>query len=340
MAKEKKVVALALQGGGTHGAFTWGVLDALMEDGRIEVEGLSGTSAGGMNSVAFAQGYIKGGAEGAREEVKRFWKMIEEASKTSPLRPSPMDEMMGSHTLRGSPLYLWMNLMGGFLSPYQTNPLNINPLKDMVRSFFDFDLLRKATNPKIFLCATHVKSGKLKIFTGKELTEEAMLASACLPFLFQAVEVDGDFYWDGGFSGNPAIYPLIYNCKTKDIIVVQLTQSYRDEVPTTAAAITDRHKEITYNSCLLREMRAIYFITQLIERGAITDKSVKKLNMHLIRNKGVFDELDLSTALNTQPNFLEHLFQAGQATGREWIKENFKDIGVKSTANIEADFVD
>lgn len=339
MSNKPKKIAIGLQGGGSHGAFSWGVLDALLEDDRIEIVGLSGTSAGGMNAAALLQGYNKGGRDGAREELRRFWQMVYARSADLSLKPSPLNSMLGSHSLRGSPLYAWMNMLRDFYSPYEFNPLDVNPLKYLVSDFFDMDILHKPSNIKIFLCATHVKSGKLHVFKDKELTKEALLASACLPTLFRAVEVNGEYYWDGGYVGNPAIHPLIYNCPTKDMVVIQLTQSYRELLPTSADAIMDRYQEITYNSCLMHEMRAIHFISKLVERGVVTDDSIKALNIHIIRDNDFFAELDLSTALNTEWKFLNQLFEAGRRSGLRWLDEHYEDIGHRSSAKLEEDFI-
>lgn len=335
----KKRIAIALQGGGSHGSFTWGVLDALLEEDNLEIAGLSGTSAGAMNSTALLQGYLKGGAKGAQKELKAFWHGMAEASAKTGMKSNPFDPFNKPFSLRGTPQYEFLGLMSNFFSPYELNPLDINPLRDFVEDFFDFDLIQKSKDMQVFLCATHVRSGKLKIFTGKEVCENALLASACLPTLFKAVEVKGDFYWDGGFIGNPAIYPLIYNTDAKDVVVIQLRQAFRDTIPKTAADISDRHKEITFNSCLVREMRAIHFITSLIDKGSIKDPDIQRLNMHLIRNEDIAGGIDMSSALNTEKDFFDYMFKEGQKTGKAWLKKNFKSIGVQSTAEIEQDFV-
>lgn len=339
MDKKAKKIAIGLQGGGSHGAFSWGVLDALLEEDRLDIVGLSGTSAGGMNAAAVLQGFNKGGREGAREELRRFWKMVHNRSADLSPKPSPINSMLGNHSLRGSPMYAWMNMMRDFYSPYEFNPLDLNPLKYLVHDFFDMDILHQPSKLKIFLCATHVKSGKLHIFKGKDLTKEALLASSCLPTLFRAVEVNGELYWDGGYVGNPALHPLIYSCPTKDIAIIQLTQSRREHLPTTADSIMDRYQEITYNSCLMHEIRAIHFISKLVERGMILDKSIKALNLHIIRDNDFFAELDLSTALNTDWNFLLQLFEAGRNSGKRWLEEHYDDIGHRSSAKLEEDFI-
>lgn len=338
--KKRKRVALALQGGGAHGAFTWGVLDALLEDGRLEIEGISGTSAGGMNAVAFIQGYMKGKEEGARAELRKFWKTISDNGATSPFKPSLYNQLTGNPNLGDSPGYAMMGLLQGMFSPYQMNPFNINPLETFAKSFFEFERLSHFKDIKLFLCATHVNTGKLKIFRLEELRVEVLLASACLPFLFQAVEINGEHYWDGGFVGNPAIYPLIYECDTPDVMVIQLTAMHREGLPKTAREIIDRHKEITYNACLMREMRSINFISKLRDDGLLDPKKIKRLNIHLIRNAETFSELEISSALNTDWSFLEHLYNEGRKTGKDWLEQHYDDIGVRTTAQIQQDFVE
>ena len=338
-ASSPKKISLALQGGGAHGAFTWGVLDYLLEDGRLEIEGLSGTSAGGMNAVALAQGLLKGGREGARAEMRRFWRAVADFGAfgsdfkalfpgEKPFGASPED-----------PMQTFTRLMQNVMSPYQMNPLNVNPLRDLVETFFDFDILQSAKDLKLFLCATHINTGKLKLFTLDTLTPQKILASACLPFLFQAVEVDGENYWDGGFVGNPAIYPLIYACETASIMIVQLTVMNRNRLPLTAHEVIERHKEITYNACLMREMRMIDFVTDLIEKGVIKDPNIKRLNIHLIRNEKFFSTIDLSSAMNTNWHFMELLFQTGRKTAKAWLEDNYQHIGVRHSTNLHKEFV-
>ncbi|MBP6985564.1 MAG: patatin-like phospholipase family protein [Alphaproteobacteria bacterium] len=339
MRQQVKKIALGLQGGGSHGAFTWGVLDALLEDTRIEIIGISGTSAGGMNAAALLQGYNKNGREGARAEMRRFWKLLSARTNLNPFKTNLIQMFTGNHSLRGSPSYAWMNMLRETYSPYDLNPMDINPLRDLVHDFFDCSLLHQPSKLKLFLCATHVKSGKLHIFKGKKITEEALLASACLPNIFKAVEIDGEHYWDGGYVGNPALFPLIYNCPTKDIAIIQLMTSFREDLPKQKEAICDRHKEITYNACLLREIRAIHLISTLVERKVITDKSFKNIHLHLIRNNELFKNLDLSTTMNTEWSFIEYLFEAGYTSGKSWLMENYDRIGVSSSADIERDFI-
>ncbi|MEN8236038.1 MAG: patatin-like phospholipase family protein [Pseudomonadota bacterium] len=335
-----KSIALALQGGGSHGAFTWGVLDALLEDGRIDIEGVSGTSAGGMNGAALMQGLVKGGKTQARKELKHFWEGMHDTAALNPFHSSLFTGLTGTHNLGHSPFYQAMTLVRHTFSPYEFNPLNMNILKDFIDEFFDFSMLRDMRKVKLFLCATHLETGKLKIFKGRDLSKKALLASACLPFIFQAIEIKGQHYWDGGYIGNPAMFPLAYNCATRDILVVQLTRGRRNKLPKTAEEIYNRHREITYNSSLVREMRVLNFISKLVDRGSVTDKSIKSMHIHVIRNREVFRDLDLSSAMNTDWGFLLHLFETGRATAKDWLQSHFDDVGVRTTANLEEDFIE
>lgn len=321
--KEKKKVAIALQGGGAHGAFAWGVMDRLLEEDDLYIEGASGTSAGGMNSASIIDGVIHGGNAGAKAKLNDYWKgMAEMCKKMSPYQTSPIDKYNKYYNLDRAPGPMLMNFLGSFLSPYQMNPTNYNPLEEYCRSFFDFQGIRENKEHKIFLGATHVKTGKVKIFSNDQFCPDALMASACLPFMYQAVQVDGEYYWDGGYVANPAIYPLIYNCEAKDIILIQLTRTHCSEIPTTHAAIQDRYKEITYNNCLVREMRAVHLITKMIDQGIIKDPSVKRVNMHLIKNEDAFRGLNLSSALNSDWEFLQMLKEAGRSTADNWLKAN------------------
>jgi NTE family protein len=335
----RKKISLALQGGGSHGAYTWGVLDSIFEDGRLDVEGVCGTSAGGMNATATAQGLIKGGLEGAREYLGKLWTKIGEEGAKSPLKPDPIKKMVQNFDISHSPGFLMMQFMSGILSPYQLNPTGPHPLEGTITELFDFKSLQNSQNHKLFLCATHVATGKLKIFKGKELTKDAVLASACVPTLFKAIEVDGEFYWDGGFIGNPAIYPLIYDCETPDILVIQIRRVHDGTIPITANAIQNRLGEITQNSCLTREMRAISFVTKLIDDGVIPAGKMKRLHMHLIRDDAFFGGIDRTTGFCADPDFLQYLYKAGRRTGKKWITENFDKIGKQTTAQIESDFI-
>ncbi len=333
-ATQKKTINLALQGGGAHGAFTWGVCDRLLEDPRVEIEGITGSSAGAMNAAVLAYGDALGGAEGARKALADFWTRIAEAGRYGPFQRTPWEKATGDWRVDDSPAFWLFDFMSRVLSPYQLNPANYNPLRDILEKVIDFDLLRHATGIKLFVCATNVRSGKPKVFRNGDLCVEALLASACLPFLFQAVEHQGEHYWDGGYVGNPAIYPLIYNCKSPDIVLVQINPLVRDEVPNTAREILDRVNEITFNSSLIREMRAIQFVTRLIESGALPDSDYKRLNLHMIECEAELNQLGASSKMNSDPDFIDHLFKLGRGTAEQWLAEKFEAVGQESSLDL------
>jgi NTE family protein len=247
---------LALQGGGSHGAFTWGVLDRLLEEPWLRIAGISGTSAGAMNAAVLADGWVDGGAEGARAALEKFWQRVSRAAAFSPLQRSPLDRLLGRWTLDTSPAYVFMDLMSRVLSPYALNPLDLNPLRRILAESIDFS--RLATSPiKLFITATSVRTGRGRIFRNAEITAEVLLASACLPTMFRAIEIDGEPYWDGGFTGNPTITPLVRETDAHDSILVQINPRERSETPRTAADILNRLNEISFNSPLMKELRMI-----------------------------------------------------------------------------------
>ena len=326
-----KKVAVALQGGGSHGAFSWGVLDRLFEDGRFEIVGFSGTSAGGMNATAATQGLLKGGNQGARDELKNFWRLISDSATSIGIIPSPLDRMVGKYGLDYSPMMILMNIMRRNSSPYLFNPLDINLLRNTIEMFFDFDLISNSEKVKLFLCATNVKNASLKIFQNQELTAKALLATAALPNLFRAVEIDGHYYWDGGFIGNPAIFPLIYNCDTSDIVVISLTPMNRVTLPKTHEDISWRLQEISLINTLVREVRAIDFITKLIDNGIADASKLKRVYMHSIQKPEIFTELSYTSPMNSDWSFMEYLFSEGRLAADSWIKRNFERVGKEST---------
>ena len=335
----KKIINVALQGGGSHGAYTWGVLDALLADGRISIEGLSGTSAGGLNATAVAQGLVQNGNQGARDMLRKLWERIGEEGKKSPIQIMPWDKATRNYSISKNPLFMMMRYMTTVMSPYQMNPNNNNPLRPIVEELFDFEPLQQSKLVKLFLCATHLATGKLKIFSGQQLSIDALLASACVPTLFQAVEVNGEFFWDGGYIGNPALFPLIYGCESPDLLVIQVHRVHDDKVPTSVHEIKNRLSEISQNACLTREMRAIAFVTDLIDKGIIAPGALKRLYMHQIRDDDFFGTLERDIGYIADPDFLEFMYDAGFKIGTKWLKENFDAIGVRTTANIEADYL-
>ncbi len=339
-APPRKTVNLALQGGGAHGAFTWGVLDRLLEDDRIDIEGVSATSAGAMNAAMLAYGHMVGGSAGARKALEDFWFRISEAAKNSPLQPSWIDRLMHNYGLDNSPAFLAMDMMSRLFSPYELNPLNLNPLKDVLEACVDFKQLRDQPSPiKLFLSATNVRTGKVKVFDKHELCAEAVLASACLPFMFQAVELEGEHYWDGGYMGNPAIFPLIYDCACQDVVIVHINPLERPDVPRSAKEIMNRINEISFNSSLMREMRAIIFVSSLIESGQLSGKNMKHMLMHSISADEVMIELGVNSKLNADWEFLQHLRDTGRAHAESWLAENYQHIGLRSSVDIRKQYL-
>jgi NTE family protein len=333
-----KPITLALQGGGAHGAFTWGVLDRLLEDGRLTFEGVSATSAGAMNASVMAYGLAKGGHDGAREALHGFWRRISEAGAKSPLQPTWYDKMMGNHSLEASPAFVMFDLISRLLSPYQFNPGNFNPLRQVLEASVDFEMLRNGPM-KVFLSATNVRTGKIKMFEKHEIGPDAVLASGCLPFLFQAVEIDGEAYWDGGYMGNPAIFPLIYGCECSDVLIVHINPLERPELPRTASDILNRINEISFNSSLMREMRAISFVSKMIDQGIIREGTLKLMKIHGILDDETMTNLGVASKLNADWDFLMRLHDAGRQRATAWLKAHFDSIGVASTVDIAATYL-
>jgi NTE family protein len=333
MAKKKKV-NLALQGGGSHGAFTWGVLDQFLEDDRLTFEGISGTSAGAMNALALTQGIIENGKEGGRKNLRKFWQGLSKMGTKAGCAPSFLDKKIEGHGLEFCLSYKTMELLSKDLSPQQFNPFNLNILGSFIEEEFDFDVLNNSKLIKVFINATNVLKARIKIFKNGELNKETVLATACLPMLFHPVEIEGEYYWDGGYIGNPALFPLTNSCKSPDIIVVQLTPRYR-ALPTTRATIDARLGDLSLINALMREIRVINFITKLIDKGTLTDPSVTRKYLHIIENQEVFQNLRHSSKLNTDWDFLLYLFEEGKKAAALWLEENFEFIGKKTTCPIE-----
>jgi NTE family protein len=333
-----KSINLALQGGGAHGAFTWGVLDRLLEDERLGFDGISATSAGAMNATVMSYGLAVGGRDGAKRALANFWRRISHAASFGPLQPSPLDKLRGDHSLPTSPAFLMLDLMSRLMSPYQFNPLNVNPLRRVLLDSVDFEALSRKTCPvKLFLSATNVRSGKVKVFGNEEITADAVLASCCLPFLYQAVEIDGEHYWDGGYMGNPAIFPLIYDCKSPDVVVVHINPLRRDALPRSATDILNRINEISFNSSLMREMRAIEFVTRLIDGQQL--QGFKKMLIHSISADDVMTELGVASKLNAEWGFLTHLRDTGRRYAEAWLDSTFDHLGNRSTVDIGDKFL-
>ena len=352
------VINLALQGGGSHGAFTWGVLDALLADGRLGFEGVSGTSAGAMNAVALAHGLAQAAGkpegaqrESARESLRAFWDGVVAMgalqTSISSAQRVPFDLLFGGlAALAGqqSPGQMVSEALTGFwaksFSPYQTNPLDINPLKDFLDQQIDFERLAAFKALKVFVLATKVSTGKAEIFSGKRLTAQAVMASACLPTVFRAVEIEGEDYWDGGYSGNPAIHPLVYECKSPDVLLVQINPLRRNTLPTTSADILDRLNEITFNSALIAEMRAIDFVKRLLAEGKLDRDRYKDVLMHRIDGGKELDSYPASTKAETGAELIYQLRDLGQRCAKQWLKDKLPQVGVSSSINIARDYLD
>ena len=337
-----KRVNLALQGGGAHGAFGWGVLDKLAEDGRLDIEGLSASSSGSMNAAVYAQGRMHGGQDGARAALEGFWRKVSEAGALySPLRSMPWDRALGIG-LEHSPGYLLFQALTGVFSPYQFNPLGFNPLREVLEKSVDFEAVHACDCVELFICATNVRTGQPRIFRNREVTLDAVMASACLPTLFQAVEVDGEHYWDGGYMGNPALYPLIYHTQARDIVIVHINPVVRSQLPTSAAEIQNRLNEVTFNSSLLRELRAIAFVTKLIEQGWLKDEFRERLKhvlIHSILADGDMRDLSVASKMSTDWQFLCELRDRGRAAAARWLEASFEHLGHHSTVDLRAEFL-
>lgn len=330
-----KLVNLALQGGGAHGAFTWGVLDRLLEDERIGFDGISATSAGAMNAAVLAYGLSVGGRDGAKKALASFWRRVSHAAAFGPLQPTLLDRILGNRSLEASPAFVMFDLMTRLFSPYQLNPTNFNPLRQVLEQTVDFDAIRRAECPvKLFLSATNVRTGKVRVFDNMDITADAVLASGCLPFLFQAVELDGESYWDGGYMGNPAIFPLIYNCDSPDVLVVHINPIEREDLPRSATEIMNRINEISFNSSLMREMRAISFVTRLIDENDGLESQLRRMMIHSIAADDVMGKLGVASKLNADWEFLSALKETGRERAQAWLDRNFERVGLESTTDI------
>jgi NTE family protein len=327
-------INIALQGGGSHGAFSWGVLDRLLEDGRIEIDGISGTSAGAVNATVLAYGIVSGGREGARRMLEALWRGVADCARMSPLQPTWFDRMMGADWLNLSPAWMIFDYITRFFSPYQLNPANLNPMRDMLARMIDFEVVRNCRSPRLFLCATNVLSGRIRVFTNQEIGIQAVLASSCLPSLFQAVEVDGEYYWDGGYMGNPPIYPLIYETDSRDVLIIRINPIRIPKVPATAGEILDRVNTLSFNSSLMREMRAIEFVSRLIDEGALDPARYRRMFIHNIDAEAEMAGLGVASKFNADWHFLRELHALGRERADRWLKANFDALGVRSSTDI------
>jgi NTE family protein len=334
----QNTISLALQGGGSHGAFTWGVLDALLEDGTLAIEGVSGASAGAMNAVVMAHGFAQSedpteSRAAAREALSAFWRKVAQLGEASKLQRGWVDIWLSGLRATGA-------APAAGLSPYQVNPLDINPLRTLLQEMVDFKRIARPSALKVHVCATHVKTGKAEIFSGKRLTQDAVMASACLPMLFQAVEIEGEHYWDGGYSGNPALHPLIYQSQCSDVVLIQINPVERNNVPDTGSEIIDRINELTFNASLLAQMRSIDFVNRLIERGHLPSEKYRTVRLHRIDGGEALEAYPASSKASADGKLIDELFELGQHCGKRWLKKHADDVGVKSTVNITKDYLD
>ena len=330
-AEGTKVIDIALQGGGAHGAYTWGVLDRLLDDDRIRIEGVSGTSAGAMNATALVQGLASGGRRAAQALLRDFWAKVSAAARFSPIQRTFFDMLMGRWSLDLSPAFIMSQHLQRMFSPYQLNPFDVNPLRDIVAEFFDFDVVNRPDAPKLFLSATNVRSGLPKVFRQPAISADAVMASACLPFLFKAVEIDGEAYWDGGYMGNPPLFPLIDETNVRDLLIIQINPFERDKLPRTAYEIENRLNEITFNGSLLKELRAIYFLKEIIDYEGLEREGYRDARLHRVELPEEMQALSVSSKLNAEWAFLQHLHDIGRRSADRWLQDNFARLGVKST---------
>ena len=340
-AQTTKRINLALQGGGAHGAFTWGVLDHLLSDERLVVEGISGTSAGAVNAVMLADGLARGGRAEAQKRLADFWRAASSSGNLPTLQRAVMERLLSFTPLEGTPVQAWFDAVSRYFSPYDFNPLNINPLRDLFERFVDFEALRAFSNLQIFISATNVQTGRVRIFPREKITADAVMASACLPLLFRAVEIDGVPYWDGGYLGNPVIFPFFRATTTEDVLVVQINPLMRQATPTSASEIMNRINEITFNSSLLAEYRAIEFVARLIDQGQLRRGTgpgqYRRINVHRIVLDRFGTNFDAFSKLSTDYDFFQMLQVSGKRAARRFLDEHFDDIGVRSTVDLRAE---
>jgi len=333
MKRSPVLVDLALQGGGSHGAFTWGVLDRLLEEPWLHIEAISGTSAGAMNAAVLADGWLEGGAEGARNALDRYWQRVSHAAAFSPLQRSPLDRLLGRWTLDTSPAYVGMDLASRLLSPYDINPAGFNPLRRILAESIDFDRLSHSPI-RLFITATSVRTGRGRIFRNGEITPDVLLASACLPTMFAAIEIDGEPYWDGGYAGNPTITPLVRESDAHDTILVQINPPERKEIPRTATEILNRLNEISFNSPLMKELRMIALLRQVADPGTGEGARWAQMRTHRIRSD-MLAQFGASSKLNGEWDFVSMLRTEGRRAAGEFLDTSADDLGKRSTADLD-----
>jgi NTE family protein len=327
------LVDFALQGGGAHGAFTWGVLDRLLEESWLRIDGISGTSAGAMNAAVLVHGYVDNGADGARAALENFWRGVSRAALLSPLRRTPLDVLLGRWTLDHSPVFVAMDLMARLFSPYDLSPGGANPLRNILAETLDFGRLAQASI-KLFVTATNVRTGRGRVFRNGEITPDVLLASACLPTLFQAIEIDGESYWDGGYSGNPTITPLVRECASRDTILIPINPLERPGTPRTAREILDRINEVAFNAVTLKELKMIALLRQVADPGKTEGALWGGMRIHMVGNP-IMIELGYSSKLNAEWAFLEMLRDEGRRAAETFLAAHGADVGKRSTVDLD-----
>jgi len=334
MDRSPVLVNLALQGGGAHGAFTWGVLDRLLEETWLEIEGVSGTSAGAMNAAVMADGFAAGGKQGARQALETYWRHVSEAARYSPFQRTPLDKLMGRWSLDHSPMFVFMDTMSRLFSPYQLNPAGNNALAPILDKEVNFERLRNSPI-KVFITATNVRTGRPRVFRNTDLTPEVLMASACLPTLFQAVEIDGESYWDGGYSGNPTLAPLVLELESDDTILIPINPVERPGTPKSPAEILNRLNEVSFNAVLIKELAMM----ALLRRNAsgLSDPEGcewARMRVHIVRNC-VMDKLGYSSKLNAEWDFLSMLKEEGRKAAEDFLATHGNDLGTTCTVDID-----
>ncbi len=338
-----KLINLAIQGGGAHGAFAWGVIDRLLEDGRIHLEGISGTSAGSMNAVVLAYGLLVGGREGAREKLRNFWQDVSKSGKLyNPCQQLPWEKFWYGNNMEHAIFYQMFQAMTHWFSPYQLNPQDFNPLKDILEANVDFDRLNDCQITKLFLSATNVRTGQVKVFRTEEITAQSTLASACLPDIFKAVEIDGEYYWDGGYSGNPVLFPFFYHVESSDIMIIHVNPIERSAPPMLPSEIFNRVNEISFNSALLKEFRAIDFVHKLMDKDWIKEEYKEKFKyifLHSVSADKALADLSAASKFSSDWDFLLMLYNRGRAKMSEWLYRHFDNLGKRSSVNLDEKLV-
>ncbi|HET7409866.1 MAG TPA: patatin-like phospholipase family protein [Paracoccaceae bacterium] len=338
----EKRVNLALQGGGAHGAFTWGALDRLLEEERLDFDGISGTSAGAMNAAMLKTGWMTGGHAGARAQLDRFWGEIRARAQR---QANPWTQMAGwfwrdtpwaAAALSQNPLSMMQQALSRHFSPYEWNPLNLNPLRDLLVEMTDFDEVCRASPPTLFICATNVRTGKIRVFSGQDISVDAILASAALPQLFQAVQIGDDHFWDGGFMGNPPLYPLFYGTDARDVVIIHVNPIERPGLPRTAAEIENRVNEISFNSSLMRELRAIAFVKRLIADGRLAPGEMRDVLIHSIRDDETMAGLDAGSKLAPEPRLFDELKAHGRRAADAFLRAHWGSLGREGTVDLHA----